>query len=1070
MVGENIRKIIQVSLVVLLVLTLFQGLIVGSRVNESQSMEINFRSYNRDPIIISSRNDPEYVYVTKYFEDDFFNDSKIMCKNNVYINPMLGEVKLLRRDAGYMTHYGRMGFERAKAIQQTSDGGYIILGERDGRIWLIKTDDSGNFIWQKSSQGIGNSVFVTSDGGYVITGATNCYGCGPEPKNILLIKFDSNGELRWNRSYDLGVDDEGYSVNQTSDGGFIITGKTLYHSYAKDDVFLIKTNSTGIMEWFDTYNGYWDDIGYSVQQTFDGGYIIAGTTNADARPNAWLVKTSSNGTKQWSKTFGGFDFDYFHSVRQTPDGGYIIVGTTKSYGAGGKDDYGNSCRDVWLVKTYENGTMQWNETYGGTHHDFGKSIYPTSDGGFIIVGWTITYAIQKEDDWDYFDTGEIWLIKIDNTGNMEWNRTYGGNNKDEGCSVQQTSEGGYIIAGTTRSFGIIHDNIWVIKTDKSGNMHWNKTYGWNGTDIGYSVKQTTDEGYIIVGSTESYGEGQADIWLIKTDDYHKLQWDNTYGGFKNDSGYSVQQTTDGGYIIVGYTESFGAGNADVWLIKTNDTGEMEWQRTFGGVNCDEGYSVQQTSDEGYIIIGRTCKISNDDCDVWVIKTDSSGDMQWNQTYGGIGNDWGRAGQETLDGGFIIFGTTEENGITNNDAWLIKTDNKGNMEWNKTYGGIDDDEGFFVQQTSDSGFILTGVINSIVTGSDDILLIKTDSVGNIEWEKTFDSGDLDLGHSVQQTYDGGFIVLGSIKSIDDEENGVWLIKTDIFGNMQWNETIIRTKYDDGWAVEQTFEGGFVVVGESEWFRGRNGELYIIKTNNSGHYEFYKINSFGNFTSTNILFGAKPSSIIAFNYTANIPVETQIYVQFSLDNTSWYNSSGSLNGWDSLENGSNSIDLSTKAFIGSTFYYKINFTTDGDNTPVLRYTNISFSHAINSEPSDSDKDNIPDSEDPDEDHDNLPDWWEDEWAQYAEDHDINDSFDSEDASDAMKDWDLDGLTNLEEYQQGTNPYIPDKEPEPPKDDDEKDKETQEFDYLIFLIFGIIVTIFLILLVLYLSLRRK
>ena len=171
-----------------------------------------------------------------------------------------------------------------------------------------------------------------------------------------------------------------------------------------------------------------------------------------------------------------------------------------------------------------------------------------------------------------------------------------------------------------------------------------------------------------------------------------------------------------------------------------------------------------------------------------------------------------------------------------------------------------------------------------------------------------------------------------------------------------------------------------------------------------------------------------------------------------------------------NGSNSIDLSTKAFIGSNFYYKINFTTNGDNTPVLRYTNISFSHAINSETSDSDKDNIPDSEDPDEDHDNLPDWWEDEWAQYAEDHNINDSFDSEDASDAMKDWDEDGIPNLEEYQQGTNPYIPDEQPEPPKDDDEKDKETQEFDYSIFLIFGIIVTIFLILLALFLSLRRK
>jgi hypothetical protein len=356
----------------------------------------------------------------------------------------------------------------------------------------------------------------------------------------------------------------------------------------------------------------------------------------------------------------------------------------------------------------------------------------------------------------------------------EWFKTFGGSEDDSGSSVQQTSDGGFILVGDTWSFGAGEADVWLIKTDASGNKLWEKTFGGIRDDRGHSVQQTSDGGFILLGWTESFDAREADVWLIKTDASGNIEWDRTFGGSDRDKGSSVQQTSDGGFILVGYTESFGAGWADVWLIKTDADGNKLWDRTFGGSGLDSGSSVQQTSDGGFILVGYTTSFGAGGFDVWLIKTDADGNKLWEKTFGGSGRDWGSSVQQTSDGGFILVGYTTSFGA--GDVWLIKTDANGNKQWDRTFGGSDWDEGWSVQQTRDGGFIIVGWTRSFGAGGPDVWLIKTDANGNKQWDRTFGGSDWDWGFSVQQTSDGGFILVGSTESFGAGEGDVLLIKS------------------------------------------------------------------------------------------------------------------------------------------------------------------------------------------------------------------------------------------------------------------------------------------------------
>jgi len=371
-------------------------------------------------------------------------------------------------------------------------------------------------------------------------------------------------------------------------------------------------------------------------------------------------------------------------------------------------------------------SVQWKRTYGGIGEEKicgWRSVVETSDSGYALVGTTTSLGAGNQD---------FWLVKTDVSGNVQWNKTYGRLYDDVAYSAIQTSDGGYALTGPSWNQTRGAHDLFLVKTDANGNMQWNLTYipdsSGGSLDWGhpYSVIQTTDGGYILSGSVRHHPlhpTGDWDGWLVKTDANGKVEWDRPYGGGSDEGAHEVLQTSDGGYIFVGTTLSYGAGSGDAWLVKTDDKGNQQWFKTFGGSNWDDGWSISKTLDGGYIIGGVTRSFGAGNYDFWLIKTDANGNQQWAKTYGGINEDYSWSVVKTDDGGYALAGYTKSLGAGGSDFWIVKTDSSGNMEWNEIYGGTKDDQAYSIIQTSDRGYAVAGYTYSFGAGSSDFWLIK-----------------------------------------------------------------------------------------------------------------------------------------------------------------------------------------------------------------------------------------------------------------------------------------------------------------------------------------------------------
>jgi hypothetical protein len=372
---------------------------------------------------------------------------------------------------------------------------------------------------------------------------------------------------------------------------------------------------------------------------------------------------------------------------------------------------------------------------------------------------------------------------------LMWSQTYGGAGYDFPYALVAASDGGYAIAGVTNSFGAGGLDFWLVKTDAFGHMEWNKTFGGTGDEGASSMVATSDGGYAIAGSTFSYDTLDRDFWLVKTDASGNMEWNKTYGGTASDGLASMVATSDGGFAMTGLTYSFGAhvgtGWGDIWLIKTDSAGNIEWNQTYGGYYAEEAYSVVSTSDGGYALIGITCNVpslEHTPRKFLLVKTDAYGNMEWNQTYGESSYDEPRSLVATSDGGYAIVGYTYAfDGY--GDFLLIKTAVSGNMEWNRTYGNPGSDLASELVETSGGGYAIAGY-TTFEHGVGDMWVIKTDLYGNVQWNQTYGGTAFEGASSLVETSDGGYAIAGVIAyPFDAGFDDFWLVKTDEFGVVQ-----------------------------------------------------------------------------------------------------------------------------------------------------------------------------------------------------------------------------------------------------------------------------------------------
>ena len=819
-------------------------------------------------------------------------------------------------------------------------------GKQHQNVCLILTDSKGNEKFSETYGGDGDDqVFdfaVTTDGGYIFGGHSRSPSYGTVNWDFLLLKVGPDKKEQWHRTfgqprgYDAKyIHDESYGVKQTPDGGYIIAGGSGdEHRYSESGhpggrsdlwrAYVVKTDADGNLMWQGLYGELQgNNAGEYINLTSDGGYVVfndsdtagsMGSNNfglmkiAPDTPGDFKTPQTQAPPMQWHKGHGTDRGDHVHYGLQTSDGGYIMTGQTSEGRRGSSDmlvvktdargdlqwqkiigtpklpDYATFVTEVSddfivagaltisgnqeraLVKFDSDGDIVWQKTYPSDGNGSIRGIVETSDGGIVATG----YVGSKERGYKFIsEDGLGSIMKTDADGNLQWEKTLSA--APHGMRVEEVA-GGYAIGANVwvNGNGKQHQNVCLILTDSKGNEKFSETYGGDGDDQVFDFAVTTDGGYIFGGHSRSpsYGTVNWDFLLLKVGPDKKEQWHRTFGQprgydakYIHDESYGVKQTPDGGYIIAGgsgdehrYSESgHPGGRSDLWrayVVKTDADGNLMWQGLYGELQGNNaGEYINLTSDGGYVVFNDSDtagSMGSNNFGLMKIAPDTPGDfktpqtqappMQWHKGHGTDRGDHVHYGLQTSDGGYIMTGQTSEGRRGSSDMLVVKTDARGDLQWQKTIGtSRQPDYATFVTEVS-GGFIVAGAL--AVSGNQDRALVKLDASGNIVWQKTYAHTGSDEIRGVDETSDGGLVATGYVGSgrsgylfIADDGQGS-ILKTDAGGNLKWEKTLAAAVH--GMRVYQV-GAGFTVSGVS---REGNRNFCLIKTDGSGNIQWHK----------------------------------------------------------------------------------------------------------------------------------------------------------------------------------------------------------------------------------------
>ncbi|MFC2059261.1 PKD domain-containing protein [Chloroflexota bacterium] len=652
---------------------------------------------------------------------------------------------LLRTDSTGTTELSRHGYDGTDegwlyheifSTQPTSDGGYI-AGTEYG---MVKADFEGDFLWRVAEVATDYyySVIQTSDGGYI--------GVGARDGDVLLTKVDAAGTPEWSRTFgETGHTDWGRSVIQASGGGYALACTTSSYGHGGMDVWFIKTDASGLIEWDLVLGGSGGDVAYDLVEdtSVDPGFVIAGMAEFEGADHMWIIKVKS----VLQPPIPAFTY--------TPDSP-VFLGQEITFDATPSTDADGT------IVSYEWDFGDENTATGLT----AQHTYP-SPGNY-----TVTLTVTDDDGIFRSASQEVNIVELA----LQWERYIGGDEWDIGFDIVEAWDGGYVIAGYSSSSPSYmgSPDAWLFKTDANGNVDWERRFADQTgnpalNESAQSLDRTLDGGYVLTGVTGIgiAGTDYSDVWLIKTDVDGAQFWYQEFGGDFNDEGLSVASTPDGGYIIGGMT-STGGLDKDFWLIKTDSDGIMDWDQVYDEPDPDMCNAVAPTSDNGYIATGNYG--STGDGALPLIKTDAAGVQDWQQEWTDPypQDNFGYWTSEIAGEGFVVAGGYER------DVSLMKVDNLGAKVWEQYYGGEYDDCGYAAAKTPDGGYIIAG-FGQLTQADDDVYLVKTDSEGNLEWEATYGTGTTyDSARGIIPLADGSYIILANQVPLQGKGD-VWLFK-------------------------------------------------------------------------------------------------------------------------------------------------------------------------------------------------------------------------------------------------------------------------------------------------------
>ena len=666
-------------------------------------------------------------------------------------------------------------------------------------IFLTKFNTNGNIVWSTLLGGVrsetARSISISKTGYIFITGITSSsdfpvtdnsnYSDGWD---TFIAKYNSNGTKLWATFLGGSGNDIGNSIATDNSENIYITGDTESSDFPvtdnsnysdNGDIFIAKYNSNGTKLWATYLGGNDTDSSGDIAVDSSGNAYITGFTRSSNFPvtdnsnnisgtSAFLVKYSTNGIKQWATLLDGAAYDSGNSLVVDKSNNIFLTGNTYSYNfpvTNGTTLLGGW--DIFITKYYSNGVLQYSTLFGGSNDDFASAIAIDKSENFYIVGFTkssdfpiSSNAYDNQNSIGY----DVFISKLSITSSFF--KHLGGPNNESAKSVIKTSNGAYIVAGYTSSYTNGNKKIALYKLDGSGNVKWYKRIGGSNDAECYSIIETSDGGYVLCGYTTLKPYNDKDVAVYKFNKYGYSEWYKPLGDIGDEEGYSIIQTSDGGYAIVGYTTSYTNGGKDALIYKLDENGNIEWYKHFGGTEDEEIKSIVELSDGGYLLCGYSSSFATGNLgypDVAIYKLDENGNKVWFKHLGGNQAEEGTSIVETSDGGYAVLGYTTSYSNGGKDIALWKFDSSNNKQWFKHFGGSNDEEGNTLILTDDGGYAFCGYTSSYSNGGKDIVLFKLNSNGNKEFFKHYGGGNNETGYSLIQIENSGYLIVGETNS-------------------------------------------------------------------------------------------------------------------------------------------------------------------------------------------------------------------------------------------------------------------------------------------------------------------